>query len=273
MRRVLTCIAAMIISWLIFLSCAEAVSLWRLDGMNNSELPRNFRLMTNMSGSGQPNPKELYTLYNKLREHADAKIYLIDLRQEPHGFANGYPVSWYVDKNLANYRNDADESERLNNLRGKSVKFVPLGNFDTAHYKPIKLKVTDVKTERQVATAAGFEYIRFGATDMMFPAPKVVDDFCNFLDAVDKDAWLHFHCQAGHGRTTTFMVMRDIITTPNDSLENIVARHATISGVDLLADNNDRAVMLRRFYEYAQDRYSGKVTESWSEFLSKENRN
>lgn len=271
---------------IIFLPKASAAGVWRLDGANSTELPRNFRILPELkiSASAQPSLKNLPLLYETLRDAAnsDVKIYIVDLRQEPHGFANGNPVSWYVEKNRANfYRGnddiEGDELERLNEIIGREIEFVPLGKFDAAHFEPIKITVENISSERQAAMAAGFEYVRFGATDMIFPAPDVVDDFINFLAAIDKDDWLHFHCHAGHGRTTTFLVFCEILTNPDETLEEICERQYNLGGTNLLKKSdggdwyaqahNDRADKIRLFYRYAHENFGGMT---WSEFLLKE---
>ena len=123
-RKILIGVLMIILSASIF-SVASAKKIpdtWRLDGNASAEL-RNFRLMTDdwqntlrgkkptrqgldslhASASGQPSLAALKTLYDKIHElEPNAKIFMIDLRQESHGFANSLPVSWYVDHNAAN---------------------------------------------------------------------------------------------------------------------------------------------------------------------------
>lgn len=266
---------------------ASAEGIWRLDGSNAEELPKNFRMIPNenISASGQPSLAGLKVLANNLRENFNGEIYILDLREEPHGFLNGYPVSWYVEKNLANFFRGSDEIEddeleRLDNVFAKKITLTPLGNADKALFESVNIFVTAVKTERQAATELRLNYERFGATDMLFPAPAVVDKFISFLFTVDKDAWLHFHCQAGNGRTTTFLVLHDILTNPEKSLEEICARQVELGGSDLLSHmdgdphdyyveaHNFRAEKIRQFYRYVHEGYLGQMT--WSEFYQKE---
>ena len=138
--------------------------IWRLDGSASAE-PRNFRLMTDdwkiefrgneptraglddlkASASGQPSESSLITIREKiLAAYPDAQIFVIDLRQESHGFANSLPVSWYVEKNRANVGKNSvqverDETERLDNLHGVETTFEPLGNADKNTFKPITI--------------------------------------------------------------------------------------------------------------------------------------
>lgn len=276
--------------------------VWRLDGSATDEL-RNFRLMTDelrndsrgrepnrqglenlrASASAQPSLVALKELYGKLREHEpNAKIFLIDLRQESHGFANSVPVSWYIEHNAANAGKSSreverDELERLNNLRGNETTFEPLGNSDKQRLKSVTIMPRFMETEREAAEKLGFEYERFAAADMQFPAPEVVDDFIIFVANLPDNAWLHFHCHAGHGRTTTFLVMYDIMKNPDLTLEEICRRQYLLGGTNLLLEPEgndwyskmarDRTEKIRLFYGWAQGTHSEEIGLTWSEWL------
>ncbi len=275
---------------------------WRLDGSASAEL-KNFRLMTddwkvalrgkepsragldtlNASAGGQPSVAALKTLYQTIREvDWRAQIFIVDLRQESHGYANSLPVSWYVEHNAANAGKnaaevEADEFERLNNLRGVDTTFEPLGNADKQTLKPIGIIPRVIQFERDLATQEGFVYQRFAAADMQFPAPEVVDDFILFVAQLPPNAWLHFHCQAGHGRTTTFLVMYDILRNPDVSLEDICKRQYLLGGSNLLLEPQgddwysqqarDRAEKIRLFYDFVQGTRSEQIGLPWSEWL------
>lgn len=275
---------------------------WRLDGNAAAEL-RNFRFMTNdwkiefrgkeptrqgldklhASASGQPSLAALKTLYQTIHEREpDVKIFLVDLRQESHGYANTLPVSWYIKNNAANVGKnnvevEADEVERLDNLRGVETTFEPLGNADKQAFKPITIIPRFIQTERDASEKLGFIYQRFAAADMQFPAPEVVDDFIIFIARLPDNAWLHFHCQAGHGRTTTFLTMYDIMKNPDVSLEEICKRQYLLGGSNLLLEPEgddwystmarDRADKIRLFYEFVQGTRAEQIGLPWSEWL------
>ena len=281
----------------------KVVGQWRLDGTASADLPRNFRFMFDdwkvdvrgkepdraglnelwASASGQPSSAALKTLYRTIREREpDAKIFMVDLRQESHGFVNLLPVSWHVEHNAANAGKnasqvEADEVERLNNLRGIETTFNPLGNADKQAFKPITIIPRVIQTERDASEAAGFEYVRFAAADMQFPAPEVVDDFITFIATLPDNAWLHFHCQAGHGRTTTFLVMYEIMKNPDVSLETICKRQYLLGGSNLLLEpegddwyskmDRDRAKKIRLFYEFVQGTRAEQIGLPWSEYV------
>ena len=281
----------------------KIVGQWRLDGTAAADLPRSFRFMNDdwlndvrgkeptrqgldtlrASASGQPSVAALSTIYDKIREREpDAKIFIVDLRQESHGYANSLPVSWYVEHNAANAGKtaaevEADEVERLKNLRGVDTTFEPLGNADKKVFKPITIIPRVTQTERTAAEMAGFEYVRFAAADMQFPAPEIVDDFITFVVNLPENSWLHFHCQAGHGRTTTFLVMYDIMKNPDVSLEDICKRQYLLGGSNLLLEPEgddwyakmarDRAKKIRLFYDFMQGTRAEQIGLPWSEWL------
>ena len=281
---------------------AKKIGTWRLDGNASAEL-RNFRLMTDdwqntfrgeaptrsgldnlhASASGQPSLAALTTLYQKIHEQEPcAKIFMIDLRQESHGYANALPVSWYSEHNAANAGKNssevmADEIERMKKLRGVEATFTPLGNADKQLFKPITIIPRVVQTERTASEEVGFEYKRFAAADMQFPAPEVVDNFINFVANLPQNSWLHFHCQAGHGRTTTFLAMYDIMKNPDVSLEEICKRQYLLGGSNLLLEPEgndwyskmarDCAKKIRLFYEFVQGTRAEQIGLQWSEWL------
>ena len=284
-----------LVFWLLMLT-AEAANYtgWRLDGTAAGALPRNFRLSAEAmpeesgtdlagqsglaaSGSGQPSGTALSVLYAHLREAAgeNAPIYLVDLRQESHGFVNdGVPVSWYEPHNWANLGCDAAivrerEAQQLSALIGTDLYAVPLGKTDTQNLTPYAARVIDAASEEVWATAAGFQYVRFAAADQRFPAPEAVDAFLRFYQTLPEGSWLHFHCHAGHGRTTTYLVFYDILKHPEQTVETIAERQRAIGGSDLLArsdseDKNDRAEKLRLFYDYVKEQRESGFAVPWS---------
>ena len=217
--------------------------VWRLDTKNKLQLPRNYRADVEncMSGSAQPSILGLSSLVQELAQQGvkPQQIILVDLRQESHGFVNGQAVSWYGDNNWANVgKADAairkDEANRLAKTLGKETSYYKLDKNKQPHFKG-KENVAAALTERQAAASFGLGYARFASTDHIWPEPEEVDAFLAWQKTLPKDAWLHFHCQAGKGRTTAYMIMRDIwLNGQKDSLETICARQHALGGQDVL---------------------------------------
>lgn len=280
---------------------ADQVPCWRLDAPAGNGLPRNifstygWRSLPDeinktgleelhISGSGQMAEGEITPLYRYLRSMAgDEPIYLVDLRQESHGFGGGNALSWYSLHNVANrYQNreavEKIEAEQLQELAEGEVIAMSLGIEDKAAFGPVIIPAVAGTQERPLAEKAGFHYVRIAATDQVGLEPQAVDDFINFYKSLpEKNVWLHFHCQSGHGRTTTFMVMYDIMRHPELSLEDIAARQHALGGSNLLspAKGNgiysvwaeERRYMLQRFYDYVQANYQDNFAIPWWQWI------
>ena len=283
-----------------FSAAAALAGSWRLDAPADQMLPRNLRLSAaallaesptepgslaalRISGSAQPSQAGMDGLYQRLRAETPGPIYLVDLREESHGFFAGAAISWHEEHNWGNRGRTIraaqdDEQQRLSALQG-TIEAVPLGREDSARLEAQELQAPAALSEEAAAVRAGFRYVRFTATDQCWPEVAVVDDFLRFYQALPpQPVWLHFHCQAGHGRTTSFMVLYDILRNPQLPLESIVLRQHLLGGTDLLAEaagqdwlaveNRRKAKFLRLFYRYVQAEQAQGFALSWSEWLA-----
>ena len=286
---------------------ADGGTMWRLDAPAADGLPRNLRLSSDaaglsteenqniwegidwlrISGSGQPAEAELSVLYARIRQETTAPVYILDLRQESHGFFGGSAVSWYGKNNWSNRGMNAKQAEaddilQLDKALNQEIEAVPLGNEDKASFKSVSGIVKHVVTEREAAEKAGFHYVRIAASDQVWPEPQAVDEFLEFYKSLPAEpVWVHFHCQAGHGRTTIFMAMYDMLRNPNAALETIAARQKLLGGTDVLAEadestgswraklTNEKARNMRLFYRYVQEQQPAGFAVSWTEWLQK----
>jgi hypothetical protein len=277
--------------------------LWRDEGAGTGGLPKRFRtaryplakaawtpstegLATlRVSGSANPGRNEFKPLLQTLRTAAGrGPIYIVDLRQESHGYLNDASVSWYGKDNRANVGLSTaailqDEARRLADAKGKTVTVTAFSRGKPQAGKTFT--VTSTETEAEAVQAAGGRYVRFTLTDMLAPQPEQVDAFLKFYKGLPQDAWLHFHCQAGMGRTTTFMTMADILRNADRvPVEDIAARQYLLKGVNLLEGGKpdsedwhelaavDRARFIKYFYDYVQA--YPKLNKSWSAWFSKQ---
>jgi protein-tyrosine phosphatase len=143
---------------------------------------------------------------------------------------------------------------------------------------PEQVTVERASTEQNIVEGAGAYYVRIIVTDHTRPLDDEVDRFILAVRALPQDCWAHFHCEAGLGRTTTFMVLYDILRNANRvSLEDIVLRQKILShGYDVLQPDEsgnwkapyatDRAAFVRAFYNYARANPNGRP-QLWSESL------
>jgi hypothetical protein len=269
--------------------CAVAFAqniLLSSDAKDAQKLPKNFRMFadTKLSGSAQFSEGNLQLMKKTIP--AD-KITIVDLRQESHGLVNGIAVSWYAARNEINKGKGlpeivTDEQGRLNSLLQTSEVVIATKtkkNPDTGEQFATEtktIKAERVATEEQLVQSMGFNYFRLPVPDHRRPTNSDVDQFIAFFKALPPDTWVHFHCKAGRGRTTTFMVMYDMMkNAKTTSMENILARHAEAGGIDFNAEYKDwrqqaaeeRTAFIKDFYQYCQANNDGYST-SWSAWVA-----
>lgn len=288
-----------------YLTAYEIQNPLTLDTIDNLALPRRFRSTSlpishekinhylktytyfpslkgytelKASGSAQFSRKNILTALSFMQ----GKVYIVDLRQESHGFINGEAVSWYGKHNWAN------EGQKDSTIKNLEINlFDRLINLKTTEILPsykqpdkISLNIKTALTEEQLIEKLGLEYIRLSVRDHSEPTNEIIDQFIYFVKELPQNSWLHFHCRGGSGRTTTFLVMYDIIRNGHCvNLKDIIARHA-LSGVKDLqkipSSSDDhwryegalkRLQVIERFYLYVQDP-DGYASRSWMEWLN-----
>lgn len=226
------------------------------------------RAALRLSGSSQFDADGLDNLVRFL----PGPLTVVDLRQESHGFLNGRPVSWFAPKDFGNRGKTPeavarDEQRRLAALAraGTAELAVILEKSQQgaiASSETFAVDVTSVESEAQLTAGRGLGYLRLPVTDHSPPEAAQVDRFVKFCRTLPSDAWLHLHCHAGEGRTTTFMVVYALLrNSGGKSLETIAAEQLAAGGVDLLGSPPEkgwkrplylaRAEFLRQFAAYA----------------------
>jgi hypothetical protein len=273
-----------------------------IDLTQASTLPRNFRTTDDLlkandgktpstiglidlhaSGGGEFSADNLKHLLARMQ----GPVTIFDLRQETHIFVNGLPVSWYASRDWANVGRSQTEIEKAeakwvqsldpgSEIAVRPGHPVKHGNADSV--VPQQVTVKEASTERDLVSAARTGYVRVAVTDHTRPLDEAVDRFIVAVRALPENAWAHFHCEAGLGRTTTFMVLYDMLRNASRvSLEDIVRRQAILShGYDVLQPAGpanwkasymaERAEFVRAFYEYARANPNGRP-QLWSEWL------
>lgn len=238
------------------------------DSSNTKTLPKNFRKTSDLSSIENINylnlegldtlnisGSEQFTEFNLplLKENInnDFNIVDIDLREESHGFINGFAISFANSNNSANKGLTYNEVINKENEDLSSIKIgEPLIFYN--NNKEIIPKV--VQNEEEVTKAKNLSYFRIPVTDGGLPNEDMVNRFVSFVSELPENTWLHFHCKAGIGRTTTFMIMYDIMKNyDNASLDDIIARQV------LLANLNPKESIdffMERRYTFLNDFYN-----------------
>jgi hypothetical protein len=279
------------------------VLIWDVDPKLEKSLPRNFRttddpVKTNegqipantgladlrASGGGEFTADDLKLLLPRTR----GLVTVFDLRQETHLFVNGLPLSWFATHDWANVGRtqaaiEADEAARVRSLKPRSEIIVSLGAAvkkpGVTPSTPQNITVEHASTERDVVEANRAAYVRIAVTDHARPLDEAVDRFILAVRALPENGWAHFHCEAGRGRTTTFMALYDMLRNANRvSLEDIACREQLLGyDYDVLRPvgpeswkapySVDRIAFVRAFYNYARANPGGRP-QLWSEWLN-----
>jgi hypothetical protein len=252
--------------------------LLTLNRKDKDDLPRNFHTTPfHSSGSAQFSEKELK---NMLAQIPSDQVKIVDLRQEPHGFLNGDAVSWYREHNWGDIGKSTEKilsnEKQLIDRLGR--QFWALVYHDRLF--PVPYRVKTARSEQELTQLMRIGYLRFPLTDHRRPTDSDVDAFIQLMLKLPANIWLHFHCSAGKGRTTTFLAMQDMMLNAHeDSLETIVKRQKDLGGIDLFHVSQDsqnewkrpyietRVGFIRQFYEYCKDEPDFDVL--WSEWIEK----
>lgn len=282
--------------------------IWRIDADDVQGLPRNFRTMEDefhapykkdmddsyvptreglerlcASGSGEFSESGLQSLLEALAERTQMAICIVDLREESHGFFDGIAVSWYGERDWGNVGLTqeealADEAERIHAAAGQMTAVAHLGG-EKNPLDEHEIFVEEAQTEKELVEAAGLRYKRIAATDHIWPSPAAVDEFVQFYKSLPEDIWLHFHCQAGEGRTTEFLAMYDILKNPAAPLQDILYRQCLLGGSYVAHVEPEgstywkvpyyveKAKHIALFYRYVQENEGAGFAVSWSAWL------
>ncbi|MBX3167623.1 MAG: hypothetical protein KF760_09430 [Candidatus Eremiobacteraeota bacterium] len=232
-----------------------------------------------MSGSAQFGPE---TIAEVLSLIPSQKVLVVDLRQESHGFLGDHILTWNAEHNWANRGLSHDqvlatERAQLKELAERSeVELLTEEDYDRGQRAGGEvLPVSRVSSEEELVRSTGQDYLRLTVTDHLHPGDEEVERFLQALE--QRPQWVHFHCRAGVGRTSTFLAMYDMLQNADKvSLQDILARQKGVRpGWDLNEISTganrrlseERHLFLSRFYRYCQARLGGSRLK-WSEWAT-----
>ncbi len=191
-------------------------------------------------------------------DHQAGPIIIVDGMSEPHGYLDGIPTVFFY---------YLHEEPRMKHFVRRW-----LYTGTTAEHPEW------VISEAEEARKNGIDYQKVNIGSAYVSPDPEVDELIAFLDSVPENAWLHFHCLRGRGRTTIMMTMYDIMkNAPQVSLHDIVRRQHLIGAEDLFNlevwktgtyDRNQleqRKQFIEKFYQFIVQRKAGGI-QKWSEW-------
>lgn len=242
-------------------------SIITIDSTSSVGLPMRLRDIPtlNISGSAQFTKDQLLNLKNSINKD---NICIVDLRQESHGMINDLAISF-----LNPYKdlNNGFTTEQTIKAENSLLNKIKIGNTIQL-YKHTGIFIKDItvdfiSNESQLVTEADMKYKRFAVKDNSAPTPDIVDEFVEFIKNKPDDIHLHFHCAAGKGRTTSFMVMYQAMkNNSNLTLEQLLSYQYNIGGVNL-HDNNIQYNFLEDFCNYVQKNKDSNYSISYSQWI------
>lgn len=242
-------------------------SIITIDSTSSVGLPMRLRDIPtlNISGSAQFTKDQLLNLKNSINKD---NICIVDLRQESHGMINDLAISF-----LNPYKdlNNGFTTEQTIKAENSLLNKIKIGNTIQL-YKHTGIFIKDItvdfiSNESQLVTEADMQYKRFAVKDNSAPTPDIVDEFVEFIKNKPDDIHLHFHCAAGKGITTSFMVMYQAMkNNSNLTLEQLLSYQYNIGGVNL-HDNNIQYNFLEDFCNYVQKNKDSNYSISYSQWI------
>ena len=242
-------------------------SIITIDSTSSVGLPMRLRDIPtlNISGSAQFTKDQLLNLKNSINKD---NICIVDLRQESHGMINDLAISF-----LNPYKdlNNGFTTEQTIKAENSLLNKIKIGNTIQL-YKHTGIFIKDItvdfiSNESQLVTEADMQYKRFAVKDNSAPTPDIVHEFVEFIKNKPDDIHLHFHCAAGKGRTTSFMVMYQAMkNNSNLTLEQLLSYQYNIGGVNL-HDNNIQYNFLEDFCNYVQKNKDSNYSISYSQWI------
>lgn len=219
-------------------------------------------------------------------------LYYVVLREEPNAVVNGLPVTlrsrndWVnvgvpfqqiieeEDKMIAGLR----RQEEVTLYRGRDIK------EGVTQPKSIALRRPTVTSARQLVESVGARFFRIAVTDHSRPSRKAVDVFIHMVRGMPEGAALHLQCLGARGRTTTFMILYDMLFNAQYLPADVIIERQCRLGYDYQmikaqppADDKaamaeDRLDFLYMFYEYAKQNPGGRglLYSEWRETTSEQ---
>ncbi|MBX9787084.1 MAG: hypothetical protein K2Y08_07085 [Alphaproteobacteria bacterium] len=215
----------------------------------------DLRGLQNIRASGG-SPTCFISLKWKLR-HIDEPIIIVDAMSEYHGFIKSIPTA------LLGYHKPAK-------IKHLMRRFLLTGSID--------VHPELVVSEAEEAKKYGFDYEKVNIGSTFVSSDEAIDNVLTFYDNIPENAWLHFHCSHGKGRTSLMLVMLDTMkNAPQVSVKDIVKRQHLLGSEDLFNTEvwengtytkeqlENRKEFVEKFYQFICQRKAGGQ-QRWSDW-------
>jgi hypothetical protein len=224
------------------------------------------------------------TTLKNIQRIVKAPLIVMDLRLEPHGFLEGHSVSWFApgnnfygakytpywhqhEENLIAPLRKAKQTKVYTIIDKYNKRIIEASSFFLSHQRSMN--------EKELSHLHNVSYVRVPVLDSQLPEDEALDIFLETIKHIPQNAWVHFHCRAGKGRTTLFMILYDIIhNVGRVPLEEIMSRQYLLSPTNFKIyppERRERTLkLLKNFYAYCADPNGFKKTK-WSLWIKNKN--
>ena len=224
------------------------------------------------SGGGRVNFKQM----KKVAKKHNGPVYVVNLRDENGLYYNYHPISYYGIR-----KKDEGLRYATNRSWKKRVVYRARRYMDKLPTTSSLLNHEQVLNEGDTLKQMGIHYIKYELFRKNFSVHwEFVDKLVELFESFPDNAWVHFHCAGGRGRTTTVAIMYDIFRNgTSQPLETITQHHFCIGGEDMMDTAlvpkgtwtkeklEGRKALIQTFYKYmsSSDGYPNKTWSQWLE--------
>jgi len=200
-----------------------------------------------------------FTDLQRRLQHTKGPKIIVDGMAEFHGYIYGLPTTFF-----------GYQREKSPELKHLIRRWIITGTT--------KILPELVTPEAEEAKKYGFEYKKVNIGSKFIETDENIDQILNFFDNLPPEAWLHFHCAHGKGRTSILLVMLDTLkNAPKVALKDIVQRQYFLGSEDLFNteiwkngtyDNKKlkaRKKFVEEFYAFVCQRKAGGI-QRWSDW-------
>ena len=171
----------------------------------------NLRGLRELQASGGTSVR--FSDLKRRLKHTNGPKIIVDGMSEFHGYINGIPTTFFA----------YHKEPTLKHIIRRWIFTRTTG-----------IHPEFVTPEEEEAANHGFEYKKVNIGSTFISDDEDIDKIITFYDNLPPNAWLHFHCAHGKGRTSILLVMLDILkNAPMVTVKDIVKRQHLLGSENL----------------------------------------